>query len=232
MGEAGSSPALSRSRGSRRHVAASRNARQVRAAPPHPSRITGRSPSDRVSPAFGHHVRERSRKAPMSTPTTARGALLRRAGTLLVAAVLIGAPASAALADPTAGPTAEASPTASVSATTDARRRPSPSRRAPRPRRPTRRLRARRPRPRRRPRPARPRRPAPPPRRRPARRPRPASSRARRGRRPDRRPVGHERPDPAAAFIARTLADGGDHYVYPRRRLPRRRQHASTPSSR
>ena len=50
----------------------------------------------------------------MSTATTARGALLRRAGTLLVAAVLIGAPASAALADPTASPTAEASPTASV----------------------------------------------------------------------------------------------------------------------
>ena len=37
----------------------------------------------------------------MSTPTTARGALLRRAGTLLVAAALVGAPASAALADPT-----------------------------------------------------------------------------------------------------------------------------------
>ncbi len=36
----------------------------------------------------------------MSTPTTARGALLRRAGTLLAAAALVGAPASAAFADP------------------------------------------------------------------------------------------------------------------------------------
>ena len=38
----------------------------------------------------------------MSTPTTARGALLRRAGTLLVAAALVGAPATSAFADPTA----------------------------------------------------------------------------------------------------------------------------------
>ena len=61
----------------------------------------------------------------MSTPTTARGALLRRAGTLLVAAALVGAPATSAFADPTASPTvsptADASPTASASAT------PSPS---------------------------------------------------------------------------------------------------------
>ena len=61
----------------------------------------------------------------MSTPTTARGALLRRAGTLLVAAALVGAPATSAFADPTASPTvsptAEASPTASASAS------PSPS---------------------------------------------------------------------------------------------------------
>ena len=42
----------------------------------------------------------------MSTPTTARGALLRRAGTLLVAAALVGAPATSAFADPTASPTA------------------------------------------------------------------------------------------------------------------------------
>ena len=40
----------------------------------------------------------------MSTPTTARGALLRRAGTLLVAAALVGAPATSAFADPTASP--------------------------------------------------------------------------------------------------------------------------------
>ena len=46
----------------------------------------------------------------MSTPTTARGALLRRAGTLLVAAALVGAPATSAFADPTASPTT--SPTA------------------------------------------------------------------------------------------------------------------------
>jgi hypothetical protein len=56
----------------------------------------------------------------MSTPTTARGALLRRAGTLLVAAALVGAPATSAFADPTASPTtsptADAGPTASASA--------------------------------------------------------------------------------------------------------------------
>ena len=56
----------------------------------------------------------------MSTPTTARGALLRRAGTLLVAAALVGAPATSAFADPTASPTTspttDAGPTASASA--------------------------------------------------------------------------------------------------------------------
>ena len=52
----------------------------------------------------------------MSTPTTARGALLRRAGTLLVAAALVGAPAASALADPTTGPSTDAVPTASSSA--------------------------------------------------------------------------------------------------------------------
>src|SRR6478752_1907319 len=61
----------------------------------------------------------------MSTLTTARCALLRRAGTLLVAAALVGAPATSAFADPTASravsPSAEASPTASSSAS------PSPS---------------------------------------------------------------------------------------------------------
>ena len=66
----------------------------------------------------------------MSTATTSRGALLRRAGTLLVAAALVGAPASAAFADPTASPTttsttADAVPTASASAS------PSPSATAP-----------------------------------------------------------------------------------------------------
>ena len=53
----------------------------------------------------------------MSTPTTARGALLRRAGTLLVAAALVGAPTTSALADPTATPTGTAGPTASTSGT-------------------------------------------------------------------------------------------------------------------
>jgi LPXTG-motif cell wall-anchored protein len=52
--------------------------------------------------------------------TTARGALLRRAGTLLVAAALVGAPATAALADPTASPSTSTSvdavPTAPPSA--------------------------------------------------------------------------------------------------------------------
>jgi hypothetical protein len=62
----------------------------------------------------------------MSTPTTARGVLLRRAGTLLVAAALVAGPATAALADPTAGPTPEASPTASATATATPSANPSP----------------------------------------------------------------------------------------------------------
>jgi hypothetical protein len=49
----------------------------------------------------------------MSTPTTARGALLRRTGILLLAAALVGAPATSALADTTPEP----SPTASGTAT-------------------------------------------------------------------------------------------------------------------
>ena len=69
----------------------------------------------------------------MSTPTTARGALLRRAGTLLVAAALVGAPATNALADPTAtptgtaGPTAPASPTPSATATETTSPSPTPT---------------------------------------------------------------------------------------------------------
>ena len=61
----------------------------------------------------------------MSTPTTIRGALLRRAGTLLVAAALVGAPATSAFADPTASPTV--SPTAEASPTASATASPSPS---------------------------------------------------------------------------------------------------------
>lgn len=58
----------------------------------------------------------------MSTPTTARGALLRRAGTLLVAAALVGGPATSAFADPTASPTTSptASPTADAGPTASA----------------------------------------------------------------------------------------------------------------
>lgn len=58
----------------------------------------------------------------MSTPTTTRGVLLRRAGTLLVAAALVGAPATSAFADPTteAGPTATSSVSVSTSPTTTA----------------------------------------------------------------------------------------------------------------
>jgi hypothetical protein len=51
----------------------------------------------------------------MSTPTTPRGALLRRAGTLLVAAALVGAPATSAFADPTTDAGSTASVTASAS---------------------------------------------------------------------------------------------------------------------
>ena len=149
----------------------------------------------------------------MSTPTTARGALLRRAGTLLVAAALVGAPATSAFADPTASPTL--SPTAdgephgirrrrppSPSASRDRRAHPdhqpvghdapSPTSPAPSPSASGRR------------------RPAP---RRPARRPRvlkalglglaQAASAA------------TPQTAYAADFIARTLADGDDHYVYP-----------------
>lgn len=61
----------------------------------------------------------------MTTPTTARGALLRRAGTLLVAAALVGAPASAAFADPTASPTT--SPTTQTAPTASASASPVPS---------------------------------------------------------------------------------------------------------
>jgi hypothetical protein len=56
----------------------------------------------------------------MSTPTTARGALLRRAGTLLVAAALVGAPATSAFADPTASPTTSPTPDAGPTATASA----------------------------------------------------------------------------------------------------------------
>jgi LPXTG-motif cell wall-anchored protein len=62
----------------------------------------------------------------MSTPTTARGALLRRAGTLLVAAALVGAPASAAFADPTASPTTT-STSVDTAPTAPAPASPSPS---------------------------------------------------------------------------------------------------------
>jgi hypothetical protein len=81
----------------------------------------------------------------MSTPTTARGALLRRAGTLLVAVALVGGPTTTAFADvttqasptssasasptPTASASAEATPTTSPPVTTS----PSPSDPAPSP---------------------------------------------------------------------------------------------------
>ncbi len=55
----------------------------------------------------------------MHAPTTARAAILRRAGTLAVAAALVGAPATTAIADPTPG--ASAASTASATATATAR---------------------------------------------------------------------------------------------------------------
>ncbi len=63
----------------------------------------------------------------MSTPTTARGALLRRAGTLLVAVALVGAPAASAFADPTTDAVATASATASASPSPTATGSPSPT---------------------------------------------------------------------------------------------------------
>jgi hypothetical protein len=56
----------------------------------------------------------------MSTPTTARGAVLRRAGTLFAAAALVAAPAATAFADPTLEPSAATSPSTTASATTSA----------------------------------------------------------------------------------------------------------------
>ena len=65
----------------------------------------------------------------MSTITTARSALSRRAGTLLVAAALVGASATSAVADPTISPTADAGPpaSASTSPTTTATGSPTPT---------------------------------------------------------------------------------------------------------
>ena len=81
------SPALSRSRGSRRHVAASRMPGRCERL--HHTRRGSRDGA-RVTGPPGRSGRQRSagnaqRKAPMSSATAARGALLRRAGTLLVA---------------------------------------------------------------------------------------------------------------------------------------------------
>ncbi len=154
----------------------------------------------------------------MSTPTTARGALLRRAGTLLVAAALVGAPASAAFADPTASPTtsesvdavptaaASASPTPSAPASgaatpstdpaptptqspTDPAPSPSPSDPVPSPSATTS-----------------PSAPAP------SATPSTSASTAPA---PAVAAIAGAEDTAAAAFIARTLAAGGDHYVYP-----------------
>ena len=149
----------------------------------------------------------------MSTPTTARGVLLRRAGTLLVAAALVGAPASAAFADPAASPTpstsldaaptayASASPSPSVTASgtatpgTDpsATSTPSPSDPAPigttSPSATTS-----------------PTSPAPPA---------SPSASATTAPAPAAALVAGTEDTAAAAFIAGTLAAGGDHYVYP-----------------
>ncbi len=67
----------------------------------------------------------------MSTTTTTRAALLRRAGTLLVAVALVGAPATSALAEPAPTPTtsssATASPGPSPSGSVDPSTTPSPT---------------------------------------------------------------------------------------------------------
>ena len=130
----------------------------------------------------------------MSTPTTARGALLRRAGTLLVAAALVGAPATSAFADPTASPTvsptADASPTASATPDASTSASPTPSDTTT----PT-----------------------------PTSTPSPSATATATSPAPAlsasssaalAAPAAVE-DTAAAAFIARTLADGDDHYVYP-----------------
>ncbi len=156
----------------------------------------------------------------MSTPTTARGALLRRAGTLLVAAALVGAPASAAFADPTASPAAStsvdavptasapASPTPSATASGDASPSASPTAtptQSPTDPAPS----------------ASPSDPAPSPSPSdttspsvpaPSASPSPSASTAPA---PALAAVAGAEDTAAAAFIASTLAAGGDHYVYP-----------------
>jgi LPXTG-motif cell wall-anchored protein len=147
----------------------------------------------------------------MSTPTTPRGALLRRAGTLLVAAALVGAPATAALADPTSTPTptvdavatasAPASPTPSATASGDATASTGPSATAtPSPSDPA-----------------------------PSGSASPTETTSPTSQAPSASPTASASTAPApalalaagtedtaaAAFITRTLAAGGDHYVYP-----------------
>ncbi|HYN68568.1 MAG TPA: hypothetical protein VES93_16925, partial [Ornithinibacter sp.] len=139
----------------------------------------------------------------MSTPTTTRSVLLRRAGTLLVAATLVGAPATSAFADPTteASPTASASaspsptntgvPTPSVTGSSDPSRTTTPSATtSPTPTSPA---------------PSSSTSPTPPT---------PAN------RLPAEKAdlaalLASAEDEAAAAFIASTLAAGGDHYVYP-----------------
>ncbi|MFL6152265.1 MAG: LPXTG cell wall anchor domain-containing protein [Ornithinibacter sp.] len=155
----------------------------------------------------------------MSTPTTPRAALLRRAGTLLVAAALVGAPASAAFADPTASPTTTASvdavPTAAAvaspspsttasgeaTASTDPAATPTQSPTDPAPS-------------------ASPSNPAPSPSDTTSPDvPTPPSSSPSRSASTVPAPaiaaVAGDEDTAAAKFIARTLAAGGDHYVYP-----------------
>jgi hypothetical protein len=145
----------------------------------------------------------------MSTPTTARGALLRRAATLLVAAALVGAPAASALADPTTGPSPDVAPSPSASAsptpdaspsteaspaaspTTSPTDTPSPSFTAPAPS-PSATDAAT----------------APAPSASPTTTPSASSS-------PIALLAAGAEDTAAAAFIARTLADRDDHYVYP-----------------
>jgi len=152
----------------------------------------------------------------MSTPTTTRGALLRRAGTLLVAIALVGAPATSALADPTASPTTTPAADAVPSASTPATATPSPTGTPsaqptqPQTQTPT----------------------AAPPQPSPsdpaasssasptstaspsASAPSPSPSAAT-GTPPALATVAGAEDTAAAAFISRTLAAGGDHYVYP-----------------
>ncbi len=139
----------------------------------------------------------------MTITTTTRGALLRRAGTVLVAATLVGAPAASAFAEPTDPATPTATASAAPSSSAPAEPSPAPSSPTPSPS----------------PSVAAPTTPSPSPSATATATPAPGGDRRLAGGIGHHPARGHRdgRPQTAAAadFLARTLADGDDRYVYP-----------------